>query len=191
MAADLPTVVIHYHRPPAGEEIFRQLLVHDEPRVKVTLATSMRLEQPKRIDGVLVLEEGSDAVWFTFPGAWHDIGRFHDAEGTFTGVYTNILTPPQLRPNHVWHTTDLFLDLWVPAGGEPRTLDREEFDEAVRRGWIGDVERRRARQEVRRLLELARRGRWPPAIVWTWTLERARAAAGLSPHPPDRRRTGD
>ena len=64
----------------------------------------------------VALERGSDAVWFTFPGLWHDIGRFHRSDGTFTGIYANILTPPLIQPDGVWHTTDLFLDLWQKPG---------------------------------------------------------------------------
>ena len=33
-------------------------------------------------------------VWTTYRGdVWHDVGRFHLADGTFTGYYANILTP--------------------------------------------------------------------------------------------------
>ena len=177
-AAAPPLVRIHYLRPPAREEIFRQRLVHDAEDVKVTLATGLVREAPVLIDGSVALEDGSDVVWFTFPGAWHDIGRFHTADGAFTGVYANVLTPPVIGPDHVWHTTDLFLDVWVPAGGAPRVLDAEELEEAAREGWIDEPTRTRALEEVRRILEAIDRGRWPPPVVEEWTLERARTAAG-------------
>ena len=52
--------------------------------------------RPTVVNGRAVLEPGAPVVWFTFPGRHHDIGRFHTADGTFTGCYANILTPVQL-----------------------------------------------------------------------------------------------
>ena len=180
-----PEVRIHYHRPPDRTQVFVQRLVHDGPRVKVTFAEDIDLDAPMLIDGEIVLERGSDVVWFTFPGEWHDIGRFHRRDGRLTGIYANILTPCILEPGGEWHTTDLFLDLWIPAragGGEagiPRLLDAEELVEAVRHGWVSPATGGRARREAERLLAGARAGVWPPAVVDEWTRERLRS--GLTP----------
>jgi len=167
-------VHIHYLRLPAREEVFRQYLVRDEGGVKVTFAQNVLLPQPLEIDSKVVLEPGSDAVWFTFDDAWHDIGRFHAADGTFTGIYANILTPPEFEAGHLWRTTDLFLDVWLPPDGVPRVLDREEFDAAVEAGWIDERTRIRALEEVDRILEAISAARWPPPIVEDWTVERVR-----------------
>lgn len=173
----LPTVYIHYLRPPSHEEIFKQHLVHDEGGVKVTFARSVILREPIEIGGEIILETGSEVVWFTFPGAWHDIGRFHRIDGTFTGIYANVLTPPAFEPENVWRTTDLFLDVWLPPDGTPRVLDREEFHEAIENGWIDERTRLRALEEVDRILEAAVAGRWPPPVVEAWPLERVREVA--------------
>jgi predicted RNA-binding protein associated with RNAse of E/G family len=92
-------------------------------------------------------------------------------------VYSNILTPPVFETGGVWRTTDLFLDVWIPRGGEPRVLDREEFDEAVGAEWIDPSTAVRALGEVERILEAAAHGRWPPAVVQEWTLEQAKRVA--------------
>lgn len=176
----IPTVEIRYRRPPDRLQVFHQYLVHDAPDVKVTLARAMAFPAPLRIDGVTVLEDGSDVVWFTFPGIWHDIGRFHRADGVFTGIYANILTPP-VMDGAVWDTTDLFLDVWIPAGkaeallpdAKARLLDADEFDEAVAQGWIDPTTAAHAREEADRLLKAAASGAWPPPVVSEWTRERA------------------
>jgi len=168
-----PIVRIHYRRPANRTQIFEQTLVLDREDVKITLAEHMPYEPPMRIEGKVVLELGSDIVWFTFPGAWHDIGRFHRADGTFTGCYANILTPPELDGER-WGTTDLFLDVWVGLDGEALLLDEEELDEALGREWIDEETAQRAREEARRLVEGARAGTWPPPVVREWTLERCR-----------------
>ncbi len=163
-------VRIHYHRPPAGLEVYEQILLHDGPDVKVTLMPSY--PQPTvRIGAQILLEEGAPALWFTFPGAWHDIGRFHRADGTVTGLYANILTPVEFRPEG-WETIDLFLDLWLPEQGEPLVLDREEFERSVTEGWIDREAAARAREEIERLQASYRRGAWPPKIVRTFPFER-------------------
>jgi len=169
----LPRVRIHYRRPPDRLEIFEQHLVHDAPDVKVTLAPAVARTRPIEIGGRVVLEDRSPVVWFTFPGAWHDIGRFHTADGAFTGLYANVVTPVVLGADHEWETTDLFLDLWVDARGAV-VLDRDELDGAISQGWVDEETAEKAIAEVGRMQEDAEAGRWPPAVVNEWTLERAR-----------------
>ena len=184
-----PVVRIKYRRPPGRLQVFEQRLVYDGPEVKVTLAESMDLRAPMRIDGQVVLESGSDIVWFTFPGAWHDIGRFHRADGTYTGLYANILTPPVLDGLD-WDTTDLFLDVWKAPDGTVSLLDEEELDEALGREWIDSATAERARVEGGRLVEEARVGEWPPPVVVEWTLERCRAELAERPLGADREGEG-
>lgn len=134
------------------------------------------------VDGAAVLEPGAPVVWFTFPGARHDIGRFHTRDGRFTGCYADILTPIELQrgPDGVdgWRTTDLFLDVFLSRTGEVRLLDRNELEAAVARGWVDGPTARTAEEEADRLMAAARAGRWPPPVVDAWPLERARAVAG-------------
>jgi len=164
-------VRIHYQRLPDNERIFDQRVVLERDDVVVTVSDPGAIRAPVLIEGRPVLEPGSRAVWFTFPGRWHDIGRFHLADGTFTGIYANILTPPLIEGT-TWHTTDLFLDVWLPPAGPVTLLDEDELAEALALGHIDEVTARRAHEEAARLLDLAAAGRWPPPIVNEWTLER-------------------
>jgi predicted RNA-binding protein associated with RNAse of E/G family len=182
----VPQIHIHYTRPPDRVTIYRQHLVHEDARVKITLARDLPFDPPLRIGGTVALERGSDAVWFTFPGAWHDIGRFHRADGTLTGIYANVITPCVFQPGGDWETTDLFLDLWIPADAwseapsrklEPVVLDAEELDAAEEAGHLAAPTAARARAEARHLTECAARGTWPPRVVDAWTLERARSVS--------------
>ena len=176
MSQPPPLVHIHYLRPPDRLEIFTQPLLVDEPGVKITLASYVDVEHPMTIDGVVSLERGSQAVWFTFPGAWHDVGSFHRADGTFTGCYSNILTPPTFHDGGIWHTTDLFLDIWIPSGGVATVLDEDELQEAEANGWVDSSTAAMARAEASALIEKAEVGGWPPPIVEEWTLEKALSA---------------
>lgn len=170
-----PTSHVHidYQRPPDRVQVFHQRLVLDRDDVKITLAEGMQSDVPMRIEGAVVMEEGSDLVWFTFPGMWHDIGRFHRADGTFTGYYANILTPPEIDGDK-WRTMDLYLDVWLAPGSGPVLLDEDEFDLAVGKELLDADVARRAREEADRLMAAAAAGTWPPPIVREWTLERVR-----------------
>ncbi|MEM7414523.1 MAG: DUF402 domain-containing protein [Gemmatimonadota bacterium] len=165
-------VAIHYRRPPDHLKVYDQWVAFERDDVIVTVSDPLQLEEPLLVDGGPGLEAGSIAVWFTFPGVWHDIGRFHLADGTFTGLYANVLTPPELDGS-VWHTTDLWLDVWTRPGAAPRLLDLDEFEEGVSAGHIDDATASRARAEADTILEGAAAGTWPPPVVHEWTLERA------------------
>jgi predicted RNA-binding protein associated with RNAse of E/G family len=167
-------VVVRYRRPPDREDRFEQVLVHRADDGIVTLLESARLQTPMIIDGVTVLEPAASIVWFTFPGAWHDVGRFHTRDGAFTGVYANVLTPVDGLAGSEWTTTDLFLDLWMPRDDAPRILDEDELEAAIEAGALDEATAQRARAEAAALLRAARSGQWPPAIVRHWTLEQAR-----------------
>lgn len=170
-------VTIHYRRPPDRLQVFEQVVVDRTPRHIVTYLPRTDLARPVRAGGQVILEPDSPVVWFTYPGEWHDIGRFYLASGQLTGVYANILTPVVMDGER-WETTDMFLDVWIPVGGEPSLLDEEELREAVERGWVDPTTAERARGHAAELVEAARAGRWPPAHVAEWTLERVRERLG-------------
>ena len=161
MTRSSPLVRIDYLRPPNRKEVFVQKLILDAPDVKVTLAENVPFDPPISILGKIALEVGSDAVWFTFPDRWHDIGRFHRADDTFTGIYANILTPPILHPDGNWETTDLFLDIWIDPEGKLSVLDEEQLGDAEDAGWVTPDLAERAREETRWISEEYAAGRWP------------------------------
>ncbi len=180
-------VHIHYHRPPARTETYVQTLLYDGADVKISFHPSAPIAGPLTLDGRTLLAPGSPVVWFTFPGRWHDIGRFHTAEGAFTGLYANVLTPVRLPEASEgteaieWHTTDLFLDVWMGVDGALRILDQDEWAQALAQGHIEPELARRAQEEVDAIVDLATRGLWPPPVVHEWPLERALAAAPARP----------
>lgn len=170
-------VRILYRRPPDRLQVFEQAVVADDGACVVTWLPAAELGKPVTAGGRVVLEPGAPVVWFTWRGdVWHDVGRFHLADGTFTGLYANVLTPVAMDGAE-WETTDLFLDVWMGADGAIEILDRDEFDDALAAGWMDASTAARALAQAERLAADARAGAWPPAIVREWTLERVRARA--------------
>ena len=154
---------VTYVRPPGRTRRFRQELLEDGDDLKVTLLRVGR-DGPLEVEGAAVLEPGSSVLWYTFPGRRYEVAAFHDPRGRLLGHYTNVVRPPEIQ-GHRWRITDLFLDVWQPAGGEPRILDEEELRRALEEGWVGEEDARRARRVCRRVAEKARDGAWPPEEV--------------------------
>lgn len=169
----MPRVEIHYRRPPQRLDIYVQELVVDHPDCKITLHENTPLPEPLYAGDALIYQPGAPIIWFVFPGAWHDIGRFHLRDGRFTGYYVNLITPVEID-GASWRMFDLCLDIWVQPDGSFHVLDRDEFDEAVDRGWIDRVAAERARDELARISTLLRESRWPPEIVRSHDLDAVR-----------------
>lgn len=155
-------------------DLFIQDLLYEDDSVLVTYHPATPLTRPLVMDGETVLENGSPAVWFTFPGLMHDIGRFHLADGTFTGLYSNIMLPVTLHSRLEWTATDLFLDVWIGKNGEPRMLDRDELEDAVNNQWIDEATATGAIAEAEAIIERWRAGTWPPPVVNEWPISRVR-----------------
>jgi uncharacterized protein len=179
-------VDIHYTRLPDRVTVFRQEFVARQGDCVVTLMERTPLSAPVRAGERVILEADAPVVWFTFDGAWHDIGRFHTVAGEFTGCYANILTPVIAANAFEWSTTDLCIDVFRHADGRVDILDDDELQHALDSGWIGAEVAARARQEAAELAGSAQRGEWPPAVVTDWSLERARAVLASTRGTPHR-----
>jgi predicted RNA-binding protein associated with RNAse of E/G family len=177
------SIDIHYRRLDGREQAFRQIVLEETPEYVVTLLPQADVHHTIVAGGRPVLEAGAPVVWVTYPGRWHDVGRFHLADGTFTGYYANILTPVKMQVGS-WRTTDLCLDVWVGADGTVELLDEDELLAAQSVGWIDAPTSARVRAEAAALMRAAASGEWPPAEARAWTLERARAAISASPESP-------
>ncbi len=162
-----------YRRPGKEVTVYDEWLVLDRPDAKVLLLE--RYDGPELRRGKdVMLGAGAPIVWYVFPEKWHDIGRFHRADGTLTGWYTNLSKPVEMRGD-TWSASDLFLDHWLPRVGEPAWLDEDEFDAAVRSGLIDTATKRRVQNE-RTIIDLqVSEGAWPPAIARDIDLAQARA----------------
>ncbi|HEU4453069.1 MAG TPA: DUF402 domain-containing protein [Longimicrobium sp.] len=182
----LPTVDIHYGRLTKPTQVFRQIVLEEAEDYVVTFLQHATVTKPVTDSaGTVILEPGAPVVWFTYRGAWHDIGRFHRADGTFTGLYANVLTPVAMLPGR-WETTDLCLDVWWGSDDRLEVLDEDDLRQAEAGGAVDPADAERARAEARRLVEAARQGAWPHPHVHEWTLERAletvsRASGGDNP----------
>ena len=159
-------------RRPHGEtRRYRLERLLDGDRLAIAFQRWDRDAEPHRVAPDLTLEPGATLLWYLFPGRPYEVAAFHGPDDELLGHYTNLIRPPELGDGR-WTVDDLYLDLWQPAEGEPRLLDRDELEDAVASGAIEAAEAERVRSVGEELARRAREGRWPPAAVRRWPLER-------------------
>ena len=168
-----PSIHFECHRPGKDVTVYDEEVVLDRPDVKVLFQSNFTGDDVCA-GGSVILQHNAPIVWFVLVGSWHDIGRFHLKDGSFTGFYTNLSQPVEICPDK-WIGRDLFLDLWQPTQGQPHWLDEDEFASAVKDGLIDGATRKRVLNE-RSLIDLqVSRGEWPPPIVRDIDLGQVRA----------------
>lgn len=151
----------------------------DTPDVKVTLLERYDGREA-RVGDRVILSAGGPVVWFVYPRLCRDVGRFHLADGTFTGWYTNLRAPIRMDGDD-WYCTDLFLDHWMPAdGGSGTWLDEDELDRAVAGSLLSAAEVHLVRTERAALEVELNAGRWPLPVASRIDLPGARRALGTS-----------
>ena len=163
---DAPRVDVEVRR---GSDVqrFRQELLADGPKWKIALQVLDARFKPARIDEAATLRPGSLLIWFLRPGQPFEIGAFYHARGAFQGYYINLIRPPRLESTP-WIIEDLYLDVWLPEGGDGVLLDEDELDAAVARGELSAGEAGEVRALGAELLGRSRRRgrpRWLPRSV--------------------------
>jgi len=83
MAVPRP-VTIRYRRLPDRLGRFQGVL-REERRDRLVIEQRVRLRNPRRKFGKVIVANGYLAVWFIFRGKWFDVAKFYDRRGRFTG----------------------------------------------------------------------------------------------------------
>ena len=160
-------VTIQYRRLPGEIRRFQGLLRDESPN-RLVIEQRLRVRNPRREFGKVVVAKGYIAEWFIFKGRWYDVGKFYDGNRMFTGYYCDIIRPVSRLLSNTTKTsiiTDLFLDLWITPEGRCIVLDEDEFQRAVAKHVIPSSLAERARKEVNLLIQHAKSRRFPPASV--------------------------
>ncbi len=162
---DTRPYIIHYFRPPSRLLKFPAELLYSDDSVIVTSLILSGASKPLVINGATVIANGHRAVFAEYRENWHDVAKVFTPAGVFTGYYADINTPSEPREDGYW-TKDLFLDLWIPPDRSSVTiLDEDEFLQARQNGWISEEEARQAEKELSRLIELFKKGEFPPELL--------------------------
>jgi predicted RNA-binding protein associated with RNAse of E/G family len=139
-------------------------LVYRSERVIVGKA-QIASEHSVIFDGEIVLAPGFEIVYFDFVGKWFTVGKIRNMQGKHTGYYCDIVTPPRLLEDGGLELTDLFLDLWVSPDLRYEVLDEAELEDALCNGWVSKQLCEKAKEELNKLIQIVKRGKFPPYQV--------------------------
>lgn len=137
----------------------RQLLLWEGSGGIVSLGV-LKPSKPVTHRGHVLIDEGYLGIWSVEEAAWHDAAAIYDKQGSLVGYYSDIATPIK-RFTGGYKMTDLFLDLWIYLDRSYIVLDRNEFDEALRRGILKASLAEKAESELRSLTDLVETGDTP------------------------------
>ena len=165
----METIKLIYTRLPDRVSHFQQNLFYEDREVIVT-TQRVKPSNPIVIDGVTVLGDNFNVVWFIFANRWYDIGKIYNLGNQFTGYYCDIIIPMKRTETHI-EITDLFLDVWVTPDGSYQIHDEDEFEGAIQNNWIQADLAKEAREALQDLISEIESGIFPPEIVFRWGLD--------------------
>ncbi|NJE06070.1 DUF402 domain-containing protein [Thermococcus sp. M36] len=125
---------------------------------------------PLRVNGVEVIKNGYTMIYFAFVGENYDILKIYDEKRNFKGLYIDVLAYTK-REGNTLEMLDLFLDIFVFPSGEAFLLDEDELEMALNYGVIDRETFDFAYRVAREILGGLKEGRFPPAIVWKYSLQ--------------------
>lgn len=105
-----------------------------------------------------------DTLHFWEPGRYARVNRGW-REGEFLGWYVDFVRPPSIRPDRIV-TMDLVLDALVTPDGTWTWKDRDDFDEALRRGLVTEPEAAEVWAEAMRVQTDLEQRRGAFALDW-------------------------
>ena len=122
---------------------------------------------PLRVNGVEVIRNGYNMLYFAFIGENYDILKVYDGKGNFKGLYIDVLAYSK-RDGDTLEMLDLFLDVFVFPEGDAFLIDEDELEMALNYGLIDKETFDFAYSVASEILEKLKRGEFPPAIVWEY-----------------------
>jgi len=89
-----------------------------------------------RYDGLdLIIEKGDYAITRVREGDWLVRHSYYSGEGVLRGKYWNINTPVEFYPEKIRYI-DLHVDVVLKGGERPETIDRDQLERLVEKGYI-------------------------------------------------------
>ena len=150
---------------PHGETFdYDQECVEDRGDLIVTRFTFTDFTKPLIVGGGVVVDEGYRALMFEFFDPPLEIIKVYDHENAFTGYFCNVNTRPH-RIEGGYEIVDLYLDIFVLPDLTYEILDEDEFEEAVREGWISEEQAAFAKSTLAKVIDDVEAGNFPPVVV--------------------------
>jgi predicted RNA-binding protein associated with RNAse of E/G family len=114
--------------------------------------------------GLVLAEPGYTWALFLFPDCWYALTSIFDRHGRLVAHHVDMATPPEERGG-VLSFLDLKLDFLLPAEGEDRWVDREDYEAEVGEGRVPPAWQAAVEGTVASLTRERAAGRFPPPEV--------------------------
>lgn len=99
------------------------------------------------------IASGTSSIEYYWLDRWYNVFRFADPNGTLRSYYCNVNVPPEFD-GQVLSYIDLDIDILVEPDLTYRVVDLDDFEQNAKLfGYSEDVQKK-ARQALRRLIEL-------------------------------------
>ena len=122
---------------------------------------------PLKVNGVEVIKNGYNMLYFAFIGKNYDVLKVYDEKRNFKGLYIDVLAYTK-REGNTLEMLDLFLDIFVFPDGDAFLIDEDELEMALNYGLIDRETFDFAYSVADEIFEKLKRGEFPPAIVWEY-----------------------
>ena len=156
-------MTLTYRRLP--EKISRfSIAVLKETDLGVVTCQSLNPSKPLTRDNSVLLDKHYMGIFYCPFDDWHDIGAIYNREKHLTGYYVDICSPIQKVPDG-YVMTDFFLDLWIYPDNRYLVLDQDEFDTAMKYGWMSRQQITNAKTELSKLIRKIRSHNYPTSHI--------------------------
>jgi len=117
------------------------------------LVLDATFDQEIKHDLLGTIASGTSSIEYYWLDRWYNVFRFADPSGTLRSYYCNVNVPPEFD-GQVLSYIDLDIDILVEPDLTYRVVDLEDFEQNAKLfGYSEDV-KTKARQALRRLIEL-------------------------------------
>lgn len=153
-------MTLYYRRLPDKVAQIPTVLLYEseEDFISINLLSPSK---PLIINDVTLLDKDFIDVWFFSTRDWHDLGAIYDNDKKFRGFYCDLCSPVK-RVSDGFEVTDFFLDLWIYPNGQFLILDREEYEEAVKKEWITVNQQEKVEAELKFITDMIKSNKFPP-----------------------------
>jgi predicted RNA-binding protein associated with RNAse of E/G family len=158
---------IVYRRLPNDVREIPGILRQNTP-ARLVIESAITVDAPRQMSGRVIVDSGYLAIWFVYRDKWYDVGKIYDRARNWVGYYCDIIRPvgKLLRaPTRTNMITDLFLDLWITPEGRSVVMDEDEFENALRQGYLSKKLANQTRREMDSLIRATQAGKFPSPSV--------------------------
>lgn len=126
-------------------------------KLLITTETWGQIEEVWNIGPTIIAKPGYKWIIRWETGQNYVITKFVDETGQIAGIYCDLCSPVK-KNDDGYEAIDWYLDVWQPAGEQPRLLDEDELELAMSVGYLTSAQAELARSTAEQLIGILENG---------------------------------